>query len=186
MSTQAAIGVARLAQFRADGLQAFDASPAGLLNALAPWLAFALVGFVLMLTAVPARQATTDLLATVVGLLTPAVVSHALARLWGRQAAWLRYAVAFIWCQWVMVVAWLASVMGTGLMMAVGLPEYIAEDVGGLAMLVYAVALQSFVIRRALDLSGWRTAAMVVAINVSAVVLVLLPTLLNNVMEVSR
>ncbi len=186
VSTQAAIGVARLARFRADGLQAFDASPAGLLNALAPWLAFALVGFVLMLTAVPARQATTDLLATVVGLLTPAVVSHALARLWGRQAAWLRYAVAFIWCQWVMVVAWLASVMGTGLMMAVGLPEYIAEDVGGLAMLVYAVALQSFVIRRALDLSGWRTAAMVVAINVSAVVLVLLPTLLNNVMEVSR
>ncbi len=44
MSLSAASGVARLARFRADGLAAFDASPVGLLNALAPWLAFALVG----------------------------------------------------------------------------------------------------------------------------------------------
>ncbi len=178
MSLQAATGVARLARFKADGLQAFDASPVGLLNALAPWLAFALVGFVLMLLAGAPRPAAGGLLGSVVVLLTPPVVSEALARRWGRQAAWLRYAVAFTWCQWLMPVALLAALRGSGLLIAAGLPEEAAEALAALVLLVYAVSLHGFVIRRALGLSRWRTAAMLVAINLSTVVLAVLPTLL--------
>jgi multisubunit Na+/H+ antiporter MnhG subunit len=154
-----------------------------LLNALAPWLAFALVGFVLMLVAGSARQAAADLLASVVALLTPPVVSQALARLWGRQEAWLRYAVAFTWCQWIMPVALLAVLLGSGLLVAAGLPESIAELLAVLALLVYAVSLHGFVIRHALALSRWRTAIMVIAINLGTVAVVVVPTLLNDVME---
>jgi hypothetical protein len=183
MSMQAGAGVARLARFRADGLRAFEATPGALLNALTPWLAFALVGFVLMVVAGSARQALGDLLASVVALLTPPVVSQALARLWGRQEAWLRYAVAFTWCQWVMPVALLASLMASGLLMAAGLPESLAELFAALSFLVYAVSLHGFVIRSGLALSRWRTAVMLLAINLGTVAAVLVPTLLNEVME---
>ena len=183
MTAQAAIGVARLARFRADGLDAFDASPTGLMNALAPWLAFALVGFALMLVVGSGRHATGNLLASVVALLTPPVVSHALARLWGRQAAWLRYAVAFTWCQWVMPVALLAAMVVSFLLMAAGLPETLAELLAALALMVYAVALHGFVIRRALGVSRWRTAIMVVAINLGTVAVVAAPRLLHVAME---
>ena len=38
-------------------------------------------------------------------------------------------------------------------------------------------------IRRALDLSRWRTAGMIIAINLGTVAVVMGPTLLNAVME---
>ena len=69
MSFPPAVGVARLARFRSDGLAAFEATPSGLMNALAPWLAFALVGFVLVLVSGSADTALGDLLGTVVALL---------------------------------------------------------------------------------------------------------------------
>jgi hypothetical protein len=175
MSFPVAIGVARLARFRADGLAAFDASPAGLLNALAPWLAFALVGFVLMLVAGSPVEALGGLLGTVVALLAPAVLSELLTRLWGREAAWLRYAVAFIWCQWIMPPALLVAMLGSGMLVAAGMPGQIAELLGAIALLVYALALHFFIARQALDLSRWRTAVIVATVNLGTGVLVMVP-----------
>ncbi len=182
MSMQATVGIARLARFKADGLEAFEATPTAFMNALAPWLAFALVGFVLMLVAGSPGEAAGDLLGAVVGLLTPPVVSHALARFWDREAGWLRFAVAFLWCQWIMPVALLAVLMASGLMMAAGLPENIAEALAGLVLLVYAVTLHGFIIRRALGVSLWRTVAMIAAINAATLVAVMAPTLLGALM----
>jgi len=136
-----------------------------------------------MLVAGSARQAVGDLLASVVAVLTPPVVSQALARLWGKQEAWLRYAVAFTWCQWVMPVALLAALLASGLLMAAGLPEDIAEMLAALALLVYAVSLHGFVIRHALDISRWRTAAMIIAINLGTVMVVMVPTLVSAVIQ---
>ena len=183
MSFSAAIGVARLARFRADGLAGFDATPTGLLNALAPWFAFALVGFVLVLVGGSPDTALGDLLGTVVALLTPPVLSAALARLWGREAAWMRYAVAFAWCQWVMPPALLAAVLASGILSALGLPDGLSELVGALALLVYALALHAFLARRALDLSRWRTAAMVAVVNIGTGALVSVPVLVRNALE---
>jgi hypothetical protein len=183
MSLPAAIGVARLARFRADGLASFEATPTGLLNALAPWVAFALVGFVLVLVSGSAGTALGDLLGTLVALLTPAVLSEPLARLWGRDAAWMRYAVALTWCQWVMPPALLAAVVVSGMLVASGLPDDIAELVGALALLVYALALHFFVARHALALSRWRAIALVAMINVGTGALVTVPVLLRSALE---
>lgn len=179
MSAGAAVGVARLAWFRADGLAAFDASPTGLLNALAPWLAFALVGAVLALVAGAVREAVVDLLASVVGLLAPPVLSQALAQLWGRGAAWLRYAVAVTWCQWLMPPVLLIALMLGGLLMAAGLPQNAAEVLSGLIVVAYALALHWFLARRGLDLSAWRAVLLVLAVNVGTGVLAFGPLLLT-------
>jgi hypothetical protein len=183
MKMPAAIGVARLARFRADGLAAFDATPTGLLNALAPWFAFALVGFVLVLVAGAPGTALGDLLGTLVALLTPAVLSHAIARLWGREAAWLRYAVAVVWCQWVMPPALLVALVVSGVLVAIGLPDQQAALVGALALLAYALALNFFIARRALSLSLWRTVALVAIVNVGTGALVTVPVLVQSAME---
>lgn len=180
MSLSAASGVARLARFRADGLASFDATPVGLLNALAPWLAFALVGSLLALAAGAVREAALDFLASLVALLAPLVVSQALARLWGRGGAWLRYAVAMTWCQWMMPPALLAAVLGSGVMIAVGLPRDLAEALAALAALLYAVGLHWFLARRALVISVWRAGLLVAAVNLGTAALAFGPLLLTG------
>jgi hypothetical protein len=118
-----------------------------------------------------------------VALLTPAVLSQALARLWGRDAAWLRYAVAFTWCQWVMPPALLAALLGSGMLVAAGVPDDAAELLGALALLVYALSLHFFIARQALDLSRWRTAAIVAIVNIGTGALVTVPVLVRGALE---
>ncbi len=178
MSLAAASGVARLARFRADGLAAFDASPAGLLNALAPWFAFALVGGGLALAGGTPRSAAVDLLGSLVTLLAPPVLSQGLAQLWGRATAWLRYAVAVTWCQWVMPPALLAAVLASGGLIALGVSQRVAEALAGLTALVYALALHLFLARRGLALSLWRAGVVVVAVDLGTAALAWGPLLL--------
>lgn len=180
MSLVAAAGVARLARFRADGFAAFDASPVGLLNALAPWFAFALVGGGLALAGGTPRAAAGELLGSLVALLAPPVLSQGLAQLWGRAAVWLRYAVAAVWCQWVMPPALMAAVLGSGVLIALGVPEHVAEMVAGLAALGYTLALHVFLARRGLSLSLWRAGVVVAAVNLGTAGLAFGPLLLGS------
>ncbi len=177
MSLAAAAGVARLARFRADGLAAFDASPLGLLNAMAPWLGFALVGFGLALFTDTLRAAVSDLLASIVALLAPPVLSHWIAKLWGREAAWLRYAVAMTWCQWLMPPTLLAALLAGGALSALGLPPAFARGLAAFAALAYALALQVFLAARGLGLPGWRAVALVIVVNVGTLMLAVAPLL---------
>ena len=179
MSFAAAVGVSRIARFRADGLASFDATPTGLLNAMVPWLAFALVAAALLAISGEPVAALGDLLASVAGLVAPPVVSHVMARLWGREARWLRYAVAVVWCQWVMPPALLLALVVSFFLMASGVPEGMAEPIAMLGLLVYALALNLFLARRALDLTVWRAASVVVAVNLATAAVVLGPTLLR-------
>ena len=91
-------GFVRLARFRPEGFAYFSGTHAAMLNSLAPLLAFPLVGGALLLFRGGGIGAASDLLATVVALLAPLLIAHALAMRWGRGDAWLRYAAAFNWC----------------------------------------------------------------------------------------
>src|SRR5262245_55634138 len=86
------VGVMRLARGRVDGFQQFGATRDSFLASLAPLLAFPLVGGVLMLAGGGGLSALADVLATVCALVAPPVLSYEVARLWGREAAWLRFA----------------------------------------------------------------------------------------------
>jgi hypothetical protein len=160
------VGIMRLARGRADGLLHFGATREAFLVSLAPLVAFPVVGGMLMLLGDGGLNALSDLLATLCALLAPPVLSFEVARLWGREAAWLRYATAFNWCQWVpMFVSLLLLVLG----LLAGL----------LFVLVgYGLWLQWFVARHGLGLSALRAAVMVLGVNFATVALVLGPRVL--------
>lgn len=115
-------GMFRLATFHPDGFAQFGDTRQAFLNSLAPLLAFPIVGTALLLVTGGGGNALGDLLGTVVALLAPAVVSHALAVRWGREAFWLRYAVAFNWCQWAVPLFAVALVVLAGILVNLGLP----------------------------------------------------------------
>lgn len=169
------IGAAQLAVGRAVGIARFGDTVHAFMASLAPLVAFPLVGAVFLLMGGSPEDALTTLLLTLVAQLTPAVVSHALAVRWGREAEWLRYATAFNWCQWaipaaafvLMVVLQLATVGGVG--------DEAAGDILIVALAAYALWLHFLLARAGLGLGRGRSVALVLIVNAATVALVLGP-----------
>ena len=61
------------------------------------------------------------MLGGLVALLAPPVLSEAMARLLGREREWLRYATAFNWSRWAMLLALGAGLMLMGMLAGAGL-----------------------------------------------------------------
>jgi hypothetical protein len=165
-------GILQLARFNADGLREFGDTPQAFLNSLAPLLAFPLVGGAMTLLGAGPRGALANILVSLIALLAPPVLSHLLASFWHREALWLRYAVAFNWCEaavFLAVVILLVLFAGRfGMESAVWtLPAY-----------VYWAVLHGFLAKRALRVSLLRAVVMVVFVNFGSFVLMVLPVAL--------
>lgn len=97
-----------------------------------------------------------DVMVATVGWLAFALVSHRIARNAKKAALWPRYIAAWNWCsllQSVMLVAGLATAM-------LGLPDWLSQTLV-LVIVGWAVWLEYFVARLALDFSGLQAGAMV-------------------------
>lgn len=168
-------GAFLLALLRREGIEEFGGDRAAFLGSLFPLLAFPIGGFIFGLLGGAGLDSLVGLLATLVALLTPPVVTEALARRWGRETAWLRYATAFNWTRWPLLFT-LPFGMGLGGMLAeAGLPAAGALGLGMVAVAAYGAVLDWFVARVGLGLSGGRSVALVVAVNIAAGVLFLGP-----------
>jgi hypothetical protein len=136
-----------------------------------------LVGTLLMLSQGAGLAALSDLLATVCALLAPAVLSHELARRWGRAALWTRFAVAFNWCQWAIPILAVGLVVLAGMLLTLGVPS----DTGALlvvaGLLGYGLWLHWFLARHGLGLGAGRAVLLVLGVNLGTVVIVLGPRL---------
>ena len=172
------VGVMRLARGRPDGFSQFGATRESFLASLAPLIAFPLVGCVLMLMGGGGIGALSDLLATLCALLAPPVLSFEIARLWHRDAAWLRFATAFNWCQWAIPVLGSILLLALGLLVAVGLPRNAAGGLALLGLVGYGLWLHWFIARHGLCLSRFRAAVLVLGINLATVVIVVGPRFL--------
>jgi hypothetical protein len=172
------LGMVRLARGRVDGLEQFGDTPQAFLASLAPLLAFPIVGAALLLTSDGLVRALATLFATLVAQLAPAVLSHALARAWGREAQWLRYATAFNWCQWALPLAAMALLIVLQFALRFGLPESAADEVLILGLAAYGLWLNWLLARHGLSLSRGRAAALVALTNLGTVVLAIGPRLL--------
>jgi len=172
------VGVMRLARGRSDGFQQFGATREAFLASLAPLVAFPLVGGVLMLLGGGGLTALADLLATICALVAPPVLSFEVARLWGRQAAWLRFATAFNWCQWAIPVLGSLLLLLLGFLVVLGLPRPVARVAVVLGLVVYGLWLHWFLARHGLGLSRLRAMLLVLAVNVVTVLLVMGPRVL--------
>ncbi|HEX3347100.1 MAG TPA: hypothetical protein VHS58_03240 [Acetobacteraceae bacterium] len=171
-------GLTRLALLRADGIAEFGGTTQAFLNSLAPLSAFALVAGFLGVAGGEAQDALTELLITAVALLTPPVLSHALALRWGRTGAWTRYATAFNWCHWLVLFAFAVFVLiGTGMLVGAGVPAQAALIVAELAWVAYGLSLHWLLARRGLGIGRWRTAVLLVLVEFGTGLLVVVPLL---------
>lgn len=172
------LGMVRLARGRVDGLEQFGDTPQAFLASLAPLLAFPIVGALLLLTTDGPVRALATLLVTLVAQLSPPVLSHALARAWGREAQWLRYATAFNWCQWALPLAAMALLIVLQAALQAGLPEDAADAALILGLAAYGLWLNWLLARHGLGLSRARAAALVMLTNLGTILLALGPRLL--------
>ena len=173
------LGIFRLARGRADGILQFGATREAFLASLAPLVAFPLVGGVLMLLGGGGVTALSDLLATLCALMAPPVLSFEVARLWGRQASWLRFATAFNWCQWAIPVLGSALLLLLGALIVLGLPRPIARGMVVLGLVAYGLWLHWFLARHGLGLSRFRALLLVLGVNIATVLIVLGPRVLE-------
>jgi hypothetical protein len=176
-------GVMLLSTGRAAGLVEIGAGPDAFLGSLAPLIAFPLVACVLMVAQGKVQDAIADFLATLIALLAPPVVSQAIARRWGRQDPWFRFATALNWCQWVLPLLGAVLVLVAGFMVQAGMPQRSAVILLCCVLLAYAFWLQWFLARHALDLSAGRSALLVLLVNLATVVLIAGPQVLELVAQ---
>jgi hypothetical protein len=171
-------GMFLLARGHAVGLNCFRDTPRAFLISLAPGFGI-LTGIVTdRLMNGAAADAVREIPGTLCMLLAPSVLSYELARLWGRDAFWHRYIVAFNWCQW------LLSFIGFALISAiVGAPlgeaqRQAVSQVLLICLAGYALWLNWFIARYGLALTVSRAIGLVLAVNLGTIVILLGPTLL--------
>lgn len=181
------LGVALLARGRADGLHQFGYTVQAFLSSLAPLVAFPLVGYILVAVQGAGSAsgqepgefgALADLFGALCALLAPAVLSFELARLWRREALWLRYATALNWTQWAIPVLFSVLLLLVYPVLAASVSVRVALGVTGLAIGGYALWLHWFIARHGLALSRLRAVLLVVIVNLATAVLVFGPRLL--------
>ncbi len=174
-----ALGIARVAVGRVDGIGCFDGTVQSFLASLAPLLAFPLVAAVIMLMRDSWLGALSLMLVTLVAQLTPPVISHALARRWGREAAWLQYSTAYNWCYWALPVVAAILMVGIGVAIGAGLPPQAGSQAVVFGVGAYSLWLHWFLARHGLAMSRGRAALLVAIVNVGTLVLAIGPALLS-------
>ncbi len=177
------IGAAQLAIGRSEGMQQFGDTPQAFLASLAPLVAFPIVGAMALLLSGSGVEAITTLLLTVVAQLSPAVLSHAVATRWGREAEWLRYATAFNWCQWAIPLVMFLLMAVFQVTGAAGLPDDAAAGVLVATLAMYGIWLHWTLARSGLLLGRVRSIVLVVLVNAGTVALVLGPRLLSAMLQ---
>ncbi len=164
-------GLLLIARGRREGLDCFGTTPDAFLSALAPALAFLLVGGLLMLLREPSAVGGTLVLLSLCVLLLPPVLSHALAGSWRRGALWLRYATAALWCGWLVIfAAYLPAMLLLLVLQQLGVPAALAEAALLIMVTGYWLWLHWFLAWRGLALS-WTRAAILVGSVIAATAL---------------
>jgi len=172
------VGIVRLARGKADGLTQFGSTRETFLASLAPLVAFPLVGGVLMMLGGAGLDGLGALLETLCAVLAPPVLTFEAARRWGRQAAWLRFATAFNWCQWVIPIVGSLLLLVFGVLSMAGLPPQVARTGVLVGLVGYRLWLHCFLARHGLGMSWPQAGLMVVGVNLATVLLVAGPRML--------
>lgn len=162
-------GLTRLAQGDASGLKYFGHTPRAFVLSLVPMIVLPIaIGLATAVSGAP-LQALEDLAASLCVLLLPPVISHTLAKAWRREELWLRFAVAFNWCQFGLSVLCIGALLALGIVL--GTAGASADTDTAMAVIAlmclgivgYGLWLHWFVARRGLGVSGGKAALLVLA-----------------------
>lgn len=171
-------GMALTAMGRPEGVEEFGTGREAVLGSLIPLIALAGMGSFVGLINGAGLLALRDVFVIAAALSAPLVASHAMARAWGREALWFRYATAFNWCQWVIPFAAIVILFGAAILVMLGLPTEAAGLLVLLVLLGYALWMHWHLARNALRLSGGPAALLVLGMNLATMATVLGPRLL--------
>ena len=171
-------GMGLIARGRPEGLNCFGDTPKAFAASLTPGLGFMAGSLAQGLAAGQGMGAVLDLLSPFCALLAPPVLSYELARLWGREAFWHRYIVAYNWSRWLLLGLVLLAFVLVSLARGLGLMRQGGLSACLIGIALYALWLNWFTARQGLALTGGRAALLVLAVNVGTVFLVIGPALL--------
>jgi hypothetical protein len=164
-------GMLLLGRGRREGLNCFGATPDAVLTALAPRVALWLVGGLLTLVQSPTGLSGTKILFSLCLVLAPVVVTHVLARQWGREALWPRYITASLWCDWLVLFVMLGAVTLLAMILPTGVNALHSALIMNGIVFAYNLWLTWFVARAGLALSVWRAVLVVVSVATAIMVL---------------
>ena len=172
-----------LARGRAEGMACFRGTPEAFLASLAPLLALPLAGAAILAFGGALVPAAALMLLAVTAQVAPPVLSHAVARAWGREEGWLRYATAYNWCQWANVAVMAVLLMVLGGVTGAPVPAVVGSPVFGYAVLGYSMWLHWTLARSGLGLSRWRAAGLVLLVSFGTMLLVIGPEVARLLVE---
>lgn len=176
------IGIFELAIGRASGFGRFATSTRAFRISLAALMCVPAFMALMVIQRLGLETALTIVLAIFCALLVPPVVTHALARLWQREAWWLRFAIAFNYARIAVVGVYAALLMVAAILLSLRLPRELVSGVIQAVMLIYTLWLDWFLLRTGLQISATRAALGVLALNIATFILVFGPLLLAAVM----
>lgn len=157
-------GMMLLGRGRREGMNCFGATPDAVLTALAPRVALWLVGGLLTLAQAPTLLSGAKILFSFCLVLTPVVLTHLLARLWGREALWPRYMAAALWCDWLVLFVMLAAVAGVATVAPAGVGVVHSALILNGIIFAYNLWLTWFVARAGLALGAGRALLLLAAV----------------------
>ncbi|GAA4503608.1 hypothetical protein [Gluconacetobacter tumulicola] len=157
-------GMMLLGRGRREGMSCFGATPDAVLTALAPRVALWMVGGVLTVAQAPTALSAAKILFSLCLVLTPVVLTHLLARLWGREALWPRYMAAALWCDWLVLFVMLAAVAVVATLTPAGMSLLHSALILNGIIFAYNLWLTWFVARVGLALGAGRALLLLLAI----------------------
>ena len=175
MTIRAVLGVAR---GRPEALRLFIATPQAFITSLIPLIIVPVLNGLLTQRQPTLFRLIVDLLTSIAALLVPPVLTHAIASRWGREAYWLRFAVAFNWCQLGLL---LAAMGGLLLLTSMAGPDMAILVVGVIG--IYAIWLHWFLARHGLGLPPARAVMLVLAVHAATTLVVLVPRLISAILR---
>jgi len=170
--------IIEIATGRARGLERFGATPRDFLRSLYVLMAVPGISILVLMGRRGLGVALAVLLLLLCALLAPPVISHAMARLWGREAEWLRFAVAFNWSRFAVLAVFAIALMAISVLIGLGMPPESAGQVMVAGMSGYSLWLEWFIARHGLRISAGRALATVLAINVGTFLLLGVPSMI--------
>jgi len=180
------IGIFELAIGRASGFGRFTVSPRSFRFSLAVLLCVPAVMTLMLMARHGLGAGLTIFLAIVCALLTPAAVTHLLARLWDRDAWWLRFAIGFNYARIALTAVYAILLILAAVLLSAGQPNKAVAGLIQTVMVLYTLWLDWFLLRQGLQVSGVRAAVGVMVINFATGVLVFGPILLAEMMAEGR
>lgn len=168
-------GIFEIATGRAQGLGRFGASPHDFLVSLYVLMTVPVLSALVMMFRRGVGGGLAILLLLVCALLAPAVISHFVARLWGREALWLHFATVFNWSRFAIVSVFAVMLLVTAILIGLGVSSDSAAELLVVVVSFYSLWLEWFVARHALRLSGGRAVLVVLAMNIGTFLVLAAP-----------